>query len=1051
MTLTAGALVLHTDSEQGWLVGKIESTTGSGEKVRIKIKGKDGLLSMDQVFAVTNDSISLQPNDLLESPDVHESLAFQHIKNIFNSEKYCVSMGEDICIIVNPYSHNIPGDGAIYGEKRMKKLLENNNNYPEAHPWHLAREAYRRLCETNVSSTIIVTGESGAGKTESARAAMKFLTVASESDPTIADRVMAVNCILEVFGNAKTARNDNSSRFGKHTILYFDPTTLSITGSEISTYLLEITRITSHGSSERNFHSFYAFFKAPEKLRNRLLGAGKRPNDFKCLNPGSTNKIGGGINDDDNFKEVTQALLAIGIDEGMQEDLLWRPIAGIVHLLNTEFTKTGSKDDSVSVVDETPVVSAAHLFGISSEKLISLLTTSVITIKGSQVQQRLSITKATAMRDGLAKFLYKSLFAFLVEKINKTLKVENVPRNTPKIGILDLFGFENFKENKFEQFLINYANEKIQSFYNTRMFDDLEQRCRDEGVSIDIPRFDDNSSCLELVEAKRGILRILEDECSLGELQTSDAKFLENLNSNYMLGRQKLNPHFDKPKPSQPRDSFIISHYAGPVMYTVKDAIQKNKSPVRDEMLTCLGKSAMQSILPTYSQAALVSQTFKEDLGLLLDSIRSTETLWIRCIKPNSRKVPKVFEGSLVRNQLHCNGVIPTIRLLQTAPKIQKFEVFLRKYGCLLKNQNSTTPPSSACGQLQQELSLPRGDFQVGISSSVFTTTDILRLLNERVSVLRKQSENVLRKVALGFHSRKHVFNLLIMREQRRIKMERQKEQKKREEELNAVDETRRGLEMVESARRQNVFDTINRTLLLTNQIEEDRNRYANKAHKHFDLFTVHVHKVEAARHGKEQEYERQLKLRQYEEECLMKKHEATHQEIMSTLKQRALRQEQDFKKREERVKKLEADKKATREEKERLAKVEAYRKELKKKEAEAKAIVQRKERDTRKLREVERRLQQEKRRIVVENRFRAVRQKENDLDLDEALLIRDRDASHIHRCVAESQWQMQQKAWEQHEYREASRYLEELEENSIYQSVVHRDTVSGLHKFPLR
>jgi len=612
-----------------------------------------------------------------------------------------------VLIVVNPYEkfegvdsretmqkyHNLPAD--------TEGLMDNKDTPPNV--FGCAHVAYCNLINLKVNQSMIVCGESGAGKTESAKLIMRFLafsSTANETDPqkyqdaeNVGNMVLDANPILESFGNAKTVLNNNSSRFGKFTKMLFEEhqtdngPTRTLIGSYIETYLLEKSRIVRQDPGERNFHSFYYLTTSLGKECFPECAISGTSADYHYTSQSGTYFKTGEHKpneDTDDLDELLKAFRTLGFTKDQQTQV-FRIVAGILHLGNIRFTEQKS---GVSIANPDVLTKCAQVFQVDEKKLSRRLTHQSLMVVDKMVEKELNGTDAVFNRDSIAKTVYSTLFDALVTHINKQSVAET--KTCLWIGTLDVFGFEIFENNSFEQFCINFANERLQQFFNYHVLHAEQTLYLKESLiwqPVDLP---DNQDVIDLV-MNRGIISILDSSCvSKG----NDKTFVENL--------FKVRPHMRMRKVVKragkstggqfiAMNGFSIQHYAGTVTYNAEDFLVKNGDQVvPDTVKLFQGSSnpvlasifpaeqpdakktggvmaAVKRAAPSNPQRAFksVGQTFVDQLHSLMTALDETNPFFIRCIKPNTVKKPKNFDPEYVRPQLRCGGLIQALKIIK--------------------------------------------------------------------------------------------------------------------------------------------------------------------------------------------------------------------------------------------------------------------------------------------------------------------------------------------------------------------------------------------------
>ena len=578
----------------------------------------------------------------------------------------------------------------------------------------------RDMLRDSHNQTIVVSGESGAGKTVSAKYIMRYFATRESPDQPgrrargIADamseteeQILATNPIMEAFGNAKTTRNDNSSRFGKYIEIIFDGKT-EITGAKIRTYLLERSRLVFQPMKERNYHIFYQLVAGATDTEREELGL--IPVEyFDYLNQGGSPEIEG-VDDRAEFELTKKALTTIGIGSNKQSQI-FRVLAALLHLGNVKIA--AGRTESVLSPSEPSLTTACHILGIDGTEFAKWTVKKQLITRGEKIISNLSQQQATVVRDSVAKFIYSSLFDWLVETINHDLATQEVlDQGKSFIGVLDIYGFEHFAKNSFEQFCINYANEKLQQEFNQHVFKLEQEEYVREQIDWTFINFSDNQPCIDLIEGKLGVLSLLDEESRLP--MGSDEQFVTKLHHNFAADKQK----FYK-KPRFGKSAFTVCHYATDVTYESDGFIEKNRDTVPDEhmeVLRATNNDFLKEILDAASavrekDTTAVANTkaapvpgrrlavasnrkptlggiFKSSLIELMQTINSTDVHYIRCIKPNEGKEAWKFEGPMVLSQLRACGVLETVRISCAGyPTRWTYEEFALRYYMLVPSK----------------------------------------------------------------------------------------------------------------------------------------------------------------------------------------------------------------------------------------------------------------------------------------------------------------------------------------------------------------------------
>jgi myosin-5 len=618
----------------------------------------------------------------------------------------------DIVIACNPFQWFTE----LYTEK-MRALYSNKlvwgdskddpRDSLEPHVYEVSALCYKGLAFTGKDQSILVSGESGAGKTETVKICMNHMASvqsgpgqkdSNELDPVV-KRVVDSNPLLEAFGNAKTRRNDNSSRFGKYLQLQFDnseagtmaygPTAESkckLAGSVCDIYLLEKNRVVGHDAEERTYHIFYQLLAAPESEKAKFWSCLKGTNNdsFKYVGHTDTTKIEG-LSDAEHFQKTCETLALIGV-KGAKLDSMIQAICIVLQLGNLAFDPDSSDVDKSKVTTKSELKSLAELMGVSSGDLTNAITERTMKTKTEEHKVPLNATSAKNACDALAKEIYGNIFLWLVKEINiATCAEDNYKDGTMTsfgiVGLLDIFGFESFVTNRFEQLCINYANEKLQQKFTEDIFRSVQAEYESEGIPLVDISYDDNSDVLDLIEGRGGLLALLNEECVRpgGNDQEFVHKGLSQNKSSLCLIVNKLD-----------RCSFGIHHYAGKVMYDADCFISRNQDTLPTDLSELCAKSTntvVASVMaddaateapigsgrgpPKRQKSNIVAPTvwskYKTQLASLMADLRKTESRYIRCIKPNMTKKPVLLEHIPTVEQLRCAGVIAAVTLSRSA------------------------------------------------------------------------------------------------------------------------------------------------------------------------------------------------------------------------------------------------------------------------------------------------------------------------------------------------------------------------------------------------
>lgn len=627
---------------------------------------------------------------LLESLDMDSFM--ENLELRFSKGKIYTYIGE-VVVSVNPYK---PLN--IY-DKEHVELYRGREIYERPpHIFAVADAAYKAMKRRSKDTCIVISGESGAGKTEASKIIMKYIaSVTNVGGQKEVERVKNIllqsNCILEAFGNAKTNRNDNSSRFGKYMDINFDFKGDPV-GGHINNYLLEKSRVVFQQPGERNFHSFYQLMAAG-KLS--AYGLEQNPSTYFFLNQGGAPRVKS-IDDGADFKNVNDAMKIIGF--GQHAETFWKVVAAIVHLGTLEFEEAGV--EVAKVKDSEPLNNIAHLLEVDVVEAEKTLCSRVVATKGEVMEKGHTIEQAQFGRDAFAKAIYDRMFSWIVKYINEAIEVskESKSRNrNTVIGVLDIYGFEVFDNNSFEQFCINYCNEKLQQLFIDLVLKQEQEEYMREGITWQHVDYFNNKVICDLVEAQHvGILAILDDAChTAGKI--TDPMFLDA-----MCGKLASHKHFTCKKLNQSDKSLVLGknfrilHYAGEVTYNVSGFIEKNKDTLfqdfkrllygsRNELISQMWPEGAQSLNSITKRPVSAGVLFKTSIIQLVEkNLALKEPYYVRCIKPNEDKSPSSFNYERCKHQVMYLGLLENVRVRRAGFAFRMpYDRFIQRYKMLSK------------------------------------------------------------------------------------------------------------------------------------------------------------------------------------------------------------------------------------------------------------------------------------------------------------------------------------------------------------------------------
>ncbi|XP_046700574.1 unconventional myosin-X isoform X2 [Silurus meridionalis] len=665
-----------------------------------------------------------------------------------------------ILAAVNPYKQ-IPG---LYDSEAVQLYSKHELGELPPHVYALANECYRCLWKRSDSQCVLISGESGAGKTESTKLLLKFLSVMShgstgaavcERTNRVEQAIIQSSPIMEAFGNAKTVYNNNSSRFGKFIQLHFSQNG-NIQGGCIVHYLLEKNRVVRQNPGERNYHIFYSLLSGANKEQGDVYLLLDSPEDYHYLRQSGCVQDRS-LDDKQLFFSVMEALKVMEFTEEEICDV-FKLLSGVLHIGNIEFMTAGG----AQITSNGVISNVCELLGLDAFQLGEVLTQRSIFLRGEEICSPLTVEQALDSRDSVAMALYSQCFYWIITQINQKIKGKN---DFKCIGILDIFGFENFEVNRFEQFNINYANEKLQEYFNKHIFSLEQLEYNREGIQWEAIDWMDNAECLDLVEKKLGLLALINEESRFPK--GNDYTLLEKLHS-----RHATNPYYIKPRVTD--HQFGIKHYAGEVLYDVRGVLEKNRDTFRDDILNMLKDSRLDFIyelfesvgsrngdetlkMGTNRRKPTVSSQFRDSLHALMATLSASNPFFVRCIKPNMQKHANEFDPGVVLNQLRYSGMLETVKIRKAGfPVRRTFSDFLKRYTVLLRAKKIKDGEDwRKCSDLLTVFDASRKEWQLG-KTKVFVK-EVLEQKLERVrDEVRRAAGTLIQAHILGYVARKH-------------------------------------------------------------------------------------------------------------------------------------------------------------------------------------------------------------------------------------------------------------------------------------------------------
>ncbi|XP_062410828.1 myosin heavy chain, fast skeletal muscle-like [Sardina pilchardus] len=672
------------DKDELYLKATIKKRDGAKVTVELLESKEERTVKDDEVFPMNPPKYD-KIEDMAMMTHLNEASVLYNLKERYAAWMIYTYSGL-FCVTVNPYKWLPVYDAEVVSAYRGKKRME-----APPHIFSVSDNAYQNMLQDRENQSVLITGESGAGKTVNTKRVIQyFATIAvaggdkKKQEPpatdtgkikgSLEDQIIAANPLLEGYGNAKTVRNDNSSRFGKFIRIHF-ATSGKLASADIETYLLEKSRVTFQLPDERGYHIFYQMMTnhKPEIIEMALITS--NPYDFPMCSQGHITVAS--INDKEELDATDEAIDILGFT-GEEKVTIYKLTGAVLHHGNMKF-KQKQREEQAEPDGTESADKVAYLMGLNSADMLKALCYPRVKVGNEFVTKGQTVPQVSNSVSALAKSIYERMFLWMVVRINQMLDTKQ-PRQF-FIGVLDIAGFEIFDYNSMEQLCINFTNEKLQQFFNHHMFVLEQEEYKKEGIDWEFIDFGmDLAACIELIEKPMGIFAILEEECMFPK--ASDTTFKNKLYDQH-LGKNRA---FEKPKPAKGKAEahFSLVHYAGTVDYNICGWLDKNKDPLNESVIQLYQKSAVKLLSIIYPPVVeesgggkggkgggkkkggsmqTVSSQFRENLGKLMTNLRSTHPHFVRCLIPNESKKPGLMENFLVIHQLRCNGVLEGIRI----------------------------------------------------------------------------------------------------------------------------------------------------------------------------------------------------------------------------------------------------------------------------------------------------------------------------------------------------------------------------------------------------
>uniref|UniRef100_A0A8C7L462 Myosin X n=1 Tax=Oncorhynchus kisutch TaxID=8019 RepID=A0A8C7L462_ONCKI len=700
--------------------------------------------------------------DMASLEDLHDGAIMHNLYLRYQQRNIYTYIGS-ILAAVNPYQ-SIPD---LYDRPAVERYSRHHLGEISPHIYAVANECYRSLWKRLQNQCVLISGESGAGKTESTKLILRFLSAMSEhslelssTDRTshVEEDLLESSPIMEAFGNAKTVYNNNSSRFGKFVQLHFCQKG-NIQGGKIVDCILYYNRVVRQNPGERNYHIFYALLAGTNAEQREAFSFSPPENYYYLKQSGCVaDKT---INDKGTFQDVLNAMRTMQFTEENIWEIL-RLLAGILHAGNIEFMTAGG----AQVSSKTALGRTADLLGLNSEHLAEVLTHKSLILRGEEICTPLTVEQAVDSRDSMAMALYSQCFTWIIRKLNNRIRGKE---DFKSIGILDIFGFENFEVNRFEQFNINYANEKLQEYFNKHIFSLEQLEYNKEGLVWEDINWMDNGECLDLIEKKLGLLALMNEESHFPK--ATDGTLLEKLHNQH-----SKNQFYVKPRVAV--HNFGVRHYAGEVVYDVRGILEKNRDTFRDDILNLLRESRLDFVYDLFEHVSsrnkqdtlkcsskhrrpTVSSQFKNSLHSLMANLSTSNPFFVRCIKPNTHKMPEQFDQTVVLNQLRYSGMLETVKIRRTGFPIRRpFQDFCTRYKVLMRTVSPPEDPRGRCVQLLHLYDSTSAEWELG-KTKVFLRESLEHRLEKQRELEVLKAAMVIQAHVMGYMARKQYRKLL--------------------------------------------------------------------------------------------------------------------------------------------------------------------------------------------------------------------------------------------------------------------------------------------------
>ncbi|XP_065558381.1 myosin heavy chain, muscle-like isoform X12 [Artemia franciscana] len=762
------------DEKDGFVVGSIKGT--KGDLVTVLLPGGEEKNFKKDLTGQVNPPKYEKCEDMSNLTYLNDASVLYNLKQRYYNKLIYTYSGL-FCVAINPYKRY-----PIYTPRVVNIYKGRRRNEVPPHIFAISDGAYANMTTNRENQSMLITGESGAGKTENTKKVISYFAnigasskKSAEKKVSLEDQIVQTNPVLEAFGNAKTVRNDNSSRFGKFIRIHFDNGG-KLSGADIESYLLEKARVISQQAAERSYHMFYQIMTGAVPGVKEMCKLSNNIYDYHFVSQGKVTVAS--IDDSEEFVITDEAFDILGFTPEEKANV-YKVVATVMHMGEMKFKQRG-REEQAEADGTVEGENAAFNAGVDGQQLYMNFLKPRIKVGNEYVTQGRNKDQCNNSIGAMAKAIYDRTFKALVKKCNETL--ETGQKRIYFIGVLDIAGFEIFDYNGFEQLCINFTNEKLQQFFNHHMFVLEQEEYKREGIEWTFIDFGmDLQACIELIEKPLGVISIMEEESMFPK--ATDKTFEEKLINNH-LGKSN---NFVKPKPPKPgcqAAHFAIVHYAGTVPYNITGWLEKNKDPLNDTVVDQLKKASNKLVVDIFADHpgqsggaepaggkggkrtkgggfATVSSSYREQLNNLMTTLRSTHPHFIRCIIPNETKSPGVIDSHLVMHQLTCNGVLEGIRICRKGfPNRMVYSDFKHRYALLASQIAKKYEDAKKASEAVLEfVGLDTEKYRLG-HTKVFFKAGTLGQLEEMRDDKLAQIITWLQSVIRGYEARKEFHKL---------------------------------------------------------------------------------------------------------------------------------------------------------------------------------------------------------------------------------------------------------------------------------------------------